>query len=86
MITRCCGRCGRWGSRGFIETDRSDRDGAWVCRNDRACEKRALRPARNTPRPENCDICGKFMKKLTIYDWRCRDVWYDYADGVWEHD
>jgi hypothetical protein len=44
-----------------------------------------------------CKCCGKFMRKVkpptdALIDfaesgeWRCVDVWYNMADGHWEHD
>lgn len=40
-MTRVCWRCGRWGTRGYHESGRSDAAGVWECANDRACNKRA---------------------------------------------
>ena len=44
---KLCGLCGRWGTSHYREADSSDRpgynpdrDGQWVCKNDRACKRR----------------------------------------------
>jgi hypothetical protein len=46
-VLKCCGLCGRWGTRGYREGSSSDLPsgystvhGRWVCSNDRACQRR----------------------------------------------
>ncbi len=46
LFHRVCWRCGRWGTRQFNESGRSDAVGIWECSNDRACQRRAKRPSR----------------------------------------
>lgn len=52
-FTKCCVKCGRWGTRGF--TDAFPDDG-WVCSNDRVCNRRAARPAPSDPHEEGLDV------------------------------
>lgn len=47
-FTKCCWRCGRWGTLQFIESGRSDAVGAWECANDRACARRTVAARRVT--------------------------------------
>lgn len=84
---KVCWRCGRLGTRQFIESGKSDAVGRWECANDRACRERAdsrsdhdgVMATTSETITETCPVCGetetvpnKGLGRAKIAAWRTR--------------